>query len=169
MERLQANPYTVQRTIVEGGEAICVLTSHWFKSLHSISGVPPHSIQWYPEHTWFEILSLQKMTFKQKTSISMQALGNVRYFLCLSAESTNLVTLGPTFGVLHSQIKLVPIDLGLRIATITTWCTDDSNDNIAQEYLQPSEMVSETPKSTFKGDHGTNTTEGTWIELGFAW
>ena len=50
----------------------------------------------------------------------MQALGNVRYFLCLSAESTNLVTLGPTFGVLHSHIKLVPIDLGLRIATITT-------------------------------------------------
>ena len=67
------------------------------------------------------------------------------------------------FGVLHSQTKLVPIDLGLRIATITTWCTDDSNDNIAQEYLQPSEMVSETPKSTFKGDHGTNTTEGTII------
>ena len=60
------------------------------------------------------------MTLEKKTSISMQALGNVRYFLCLSAESTNLVTLGPTFGVLHSQIKLVPIDLGLRIATITT-------------------------------------------------
>ena len=86
----------------------------------------------------------------------MQALGNIRHFLCLSTESTNLVTLGPTFGILHSKTKLVPIDLGLRIATIMISCTDDSNNNIGQVYLQPSEMVSETRKSTSKGDHGTN-------------
>ena len=149
MECLQANPYTVQGTIVEGGEAICVLNIDLKACTPSVVF---HHIVF---NDTLNILGLRFCHYKRwhsnrKPAFLYKPLAMSVTYLFERWKHKSGYTRSH-FGVLHNQTKLVPIDLGLRIATITTWCTDDNNDNIEQEYLQPSEMASETRKSTLRG------------------